>query len=211
MVTFPQSDVFRYIPAGDSLRGQQEASARAGGRSAAAGAGTELTTEQQRQVERMRQIDRTVRQHEQMHVTVGGSLVTSGPNYAFETGPDGKRYAVSGEVGIDTSPGRTPEETVPKAQQIRRAALAPPDPSPQDRRVAATASAMEQQALQQLAQARQQGGGGAAGEGADAGSRVPAPDGAGAERAAQQAAAFYLAVAAQGGGAARSTSVSAYA
>jgi hypothetical protein len=26
------------------------------------------------------------------------------PTYSFKRGPDGQRYAVSGEVGIDTSP-----------------------------------------------------------------------------------------------------------
>ncbi|HEX6736041.1 MAG TPA: putative metalloprotease CJM1_0395 family protein, partial [Azonexus sp.] len=61
------------------------------------------------------------------------------------------------DVSIDTSPGRTPEETIAKARQIRAAALAPADPSTQDRRVAAAASQMEMQALQQQAeQAREQ-------------------------------------------------------
>lgn len=122
-------------------------------RKATAGAGgyDDLTPEEQRVVDKMRQTDQEVRDHERMHLSVGGSLVTGGPTYSFETGPDGKRYAVGGEVSIDTSPARTPEATVPKAQHIQRTALAPPDPSPQDRNVAATAAAMEQRALQQIA------------------------------------------------------------
>lgn len=61
-------------------------------------------------------------------------------------------YAVAGEVGIDTSaiPG-DPQATLRKAQTILRAALAPADPSPQDRQVAAQANAMAQQARLEMA------------------------------------------------------------
>ncbi|HRE16680.1 MAG TPA: putative metalloprotease CJM1_0395 family protein [Rhodocyclaceae bacterium] len=111
----------------------------------------ELTDDQRRQLEAMAATDRKVRAHEQAHINVGRELVLSGPTYQFETGPDGKNYAVAGEVEIDTSPGKTPEETVPKAQRIRATALAPPDPSPQDQRVAAIASQMEMDASAELA------------------------------------------------------------
>lgn len=75
----------------------------------------------------------------------------------FERGPDGKQYAVGGEVHIDTTPiAGNPEATARKARRIRAAALAPADPSPQDRAVAAQAAAMEAQAKQELAQERRQ-------------------------------------------------------
>lgn len=112
---------------------------------------TELDSSDQQAVDALRKIDQRVRRHEQMHVAVGGDLITGGPSFAYETGPDGKRYAVSGEVTIDTTPARTPEETVPKARHIRATALAPPDPSPQDRSVAATASRMEAEASLEIA------------------------------------------------------------
>ena len=111
----------------------------------------ELTPEQRKQLEQLAATDREVRAHEQAHVNVGRELILSGPTYEFETGPDGKNYAISGEVQIDTSPGKTPEETVPKAQRIRATALAPPDPSPQDQRVAAIASQLEMDARAELA------------------------------------------------------------
>ncbi len=111
-----------------------------------------LSPEEQRQVEALKQTDRKVRSHEQAHMAAGAGLVR-GSGYEYQAGPDNKRYAVAGEVSIDTSPGRTPEETIAKAQQIRAAALAPADPSTQDRRVAAAASQMEMQARQELAQA----------------------------------------------------------
>ena len=106
----------------------------------------ELTPEQQRQVEALKKRDREVRQHEQAHLAVGRDLVRGGASYTYETGPDNKQYAVGGEVSIDTSPARTPEETIPKAQHIRATALAPAEPSPQDRSVAAQASRMENEA-----------------------------------------------------------------
>ena len=58
---------------------------------------------------------------------------------------------MAGEVSIDTTPGRTPEETVPKAQHIRATALAPADPSSADRSVAAQAAGMEGEARIELA------------------------------------------------------------
>src|SRR5690606_29823663 len=62
---------------------------------------------------------------------------------------DGKPYAIGGSVKIDTSAGRTPEETARKAALIRSAALSVSDPSPQDASVAAKASALLAEAQQQ--------------------------------------------------------------
>ena len=111
----------------------------------------QLTREQQQQVQELQQTDRRVRTHEQAHLSVGADLVRGGPSYSYQTGPDGRRYAVGGEVSIDASPDRTPEDTIPKAQHIRATALAPVDPSPQDHSVAAQASRMESEARRQLA------------------------------------------------------------
>lgn len=99
----------------------------------------------------LQQRDREVRAHEQAHISASGGLASGGARFSFQQGPDGKQYAIGGEVNIDTSPGRTPQETINKAQQIRAAALAPADPSPQDRSVAAEASEMEAQARAELA------------------------------------------------------------
>lgn len=95
----------------------------------------------------LRQTDQEVRAHEMAHSSVGGMYVISGPSYQFKSGPDGKRYAVGGEVTIDTAPvPGDPEETKRKMQVVRRAALAPAKPSPQDQAVAAAASRNEQNA-----------------------------------------------------------------
>ena len=112
--------------------------------------GSIMTAEEQEYLAYLRGRDREVRQHEQMHVAVGGQYITSGPNYVYEKGPDGGRYAVGGEVGIDASKEREPETTITKMQIVRAAALAPPETSAQDQSTAARASANEQEARQEL-------------------------------------------------------------
>lgn len=116
----------------------------------------ELTPEEKQQVAKLKETDRAVRIHEMAHMAAGGGMITSGASYSYQKGPDGISYAVAGEVGIDTSSGRTPEETINRAQRIRAAALAPADPSGQDRAVAAQATQMEQQARVELAQQRRE-------------------------------------------------------
>jgi hypothetical protein len=90
--------------------------------------------------------DRVVHAHEMAHMAAGAGLVTRGASYTYQTGPDGQRYAVGGEVGIDVSPGRTPQESLAKAERIRAAALAPAEPSAQDLQVAASAAQMASEA-----------------------------------------------------------------
>jgi hypothetical protein len=114
-------------------------------RQASAGAGKKLTPDQQRQVLELQQRDAHVRQHEAAHQSAGGSL-TGAASFSYQLGPDGRSYAVGGEVAVRLQAGRTPEETISNARQARRAALAPSDPSPQDLSVAAQASQMEQAA-----------------------------------------------------------------
>ncbi|MEM7307811.1 MAG: putative metalloprotease CJM1_0395 family protein [Planctomycetota bacterium] len=109
----------------------------------------ELTDEERAEVAELRRRDREVRQHEQAHAAAGGSL-TGAPRYTYERGPDGVRYAVGGEVSIQLREGRTPEETLRIAEQARRAALAPAEPSPQDRRVANEADQMARRARDEI-------------------------------------------------------------
>ncbi|NKN33494.1 putative metalloprotease CJM1_0395 family protein [Marichromatium bheemlicum] len=117
------------------------------------------TPDELRLIEQLRQRDREVRAHEQAHVAAGGRYVTSGPSYDYQTGPDGRQYAIGGEVQIDTSEERDPAATLEKAEALQRAALAPAEPSGQDLRVAAQARAMQieaQRELRALEQADQQ-------------------------------------------------------
>lgn len=116
---------------------------------------TELTEEEKQQVEKLKQRDAEVRRHEQAHKAAAGGHAAGGPTFEFQTGPDGKRYAVGGEVQIDTSEVQgDPQATIAKMQQIRRAANAPAEPSAQDRKVAAQAAQAEQKARRELAEQR---------------------------------------------------------
>lgn len=107
----------------------------------------------QNQIKSLAARDREVRAHEQAHVAAGGQYAGAA-SYEYERGPNGVSYAVGGEVHISTSEEPTPEATLRKAQIIRRAALAPAEPSPQDRRVAAMATRMETAARADIAHAR---------------------------------------------------------
>jgi hypothetical protein len=106
----------------------------------------DLSNEQRQVVNDLKKRDLEVKAHEQAHMAAGGPVVQGGATYQYQTGPDGKMYAVGGEVKIDVSPERTPEATIRKMQQIRKAALAPAQPSSTDRAVAAQASQIEAQA-----------------------------------------------------------------
>ena len=113
----------------------------------------ELADQEKRELENLQARDREVRAHEAAHKAAAGSLAQGGARYEFQTGPDGRRYAVGGEVSIDSAPvPGDPQATLVKAQTIRRAANAPAQPSAQDRAVALQASHMEAEARQQLSQ-----------------------------------------------------------
>ena len=115
----------------------------------------ELTLEEQTELKDLKRRDQEVRSHEQAHASSGGQHVTGAVQYQYVQGPDGKRYVTDGEVNIDVGPEATPEATIAKMQQVRRAALAPSDPSGADRAVAAIASQREQQARAELAEQRE--------------------------------------------------------
>jgi hypothetical protein len=105
-----------------------------------------LSEKQQKAVEDLKRIDSQVRAHEAAHEAAGGNLVR-GKSFNYVIGPDGKQYATGGEVKIDMSVDKdNPETTVQKMEQVKRAALAPTDPSSQDRSVASLATSIEAQA-----------------------------------------------------------------
>jgi hypothetical protein len=116
-----------------------------------------LPEKERKEVEDLRKTDGHVRSHENAHLAAAGNLARGGPKFQYETGPDGQRYAVAGEVPIDTSPGKDPAATLRKAARIRAAALAPADPSPADRQIAANAQAMAAQAQKELSQKNVEG------------------------------------------------------
>lgn len=113
------------------------------------GTNQELTPQEQQQLAELKQTDAQVKAHEHAHKSTAAGLTTSGPNYEYETGPDGKKYAVAGDVNVSYQKSSDPEVNLKNAQQLKAAALAPADPSSQDRKVA-------MQADREIAQARQE-------------------------------------------------------
>lgn len=151
-------------PAAPSAGGSPAAEEEEGSGTSAA-PGEDLTEEEQQQVKELQARDREVRAHEQAHARVGGAYAGA-PSYTFQQGPDKQRYAIGGEVQIDTSAERTPEATARKMQIVIRAALAPAEPSSQDLRVAQQARASLQEAQAEMrAQAAEELRGGDEAEG----------------------------------------------
>lgn len=114
----------------------------------------ELSQEERQAVAELQQRDREVKNHEHAHKAAAGRFARSAPSYEFESGPDGNKYAVGGEVQIDTSPvADDPRASIQKFETVRRAALAPANPSSQDRQVAAVAQQEIAKARAELAEA----------------------------------------------------------
>lgn len=137
-----------------AARADPDAGQAAARRAAAAGG---LTPAEQRVVAQLQARDREVRVHESAHKSAGGALA-GGVSYAYQAGPDGRQYAVGGEVQIDTGAEGDPRATVAKMRRVIAAALAPAQPSAQDHAVAAAARAAlaeaERQAREQDAALR---------------------------------------------------------
>ncbi|MCC7167472.1 MAG: hypothetical protein IT565_07860, partial [Rhodospirillales bacterium] len=124
-----------------------------------------LSEEAQQVVDKLRKRDAEVRAHEQAHVTAGGPYAGA-PSFTTTRGPDGQLYAIAGEVPIDVSPvASNPEATVRKMEQVKRAALAPSQPSSADRAVAAQAQAILLDAQSEAREAREMEKDGKGGEG----------------------------------------------
>lgn len=95
--------------------------------------------------------DREVRAHEAAHKAAGGQHAGA-MSFTYQRGPDGAQYAVGGEVSISMSAvDSNPQATVEKMRAVRAAAMAPAEPSGQDRAVAAQAMQVMLQAQSELA------------------------------------------------------------
>ncbi|MHA2279299.1 MAG: putative metalloprotease CJM1_0395 family protein [Promethearchaeota archaeon] len=96
-------------------------------------------------------VDQEVKRHERAHKRAAGPFAEGGPTYEYEQGPDGRRYAVGGEVLVDITPvPGDPVATIAKMQRVQRAALAPRHPSEEDVAVAATAARIEKQMREKI-------------------------------------------------------------
>lgn len=102
----------------------------------------EETPEYENSVRELVNLENKVVAHEQAHMSVGGDLAGAA-SYTYTTGPDGKSYISGGEVPISIPATSNEERMLQTLERVKQAALAPADPSGQDLRVAADASAKE--------------------------------------------------------------------
>ncbi|MCL2029718.1 MAG: hypothetical protein FWG97_04805 [Deltaproteobacteria bacterium] len=115
-----------------------------------------LTPEEEEQVRKLAQRDQEVKTHEQAHVAASGGLAGA-PSYTYQTGPDGRQYAVGGEVSISRGGGGgDTEQAIAEAEAVKRGATAPAQPSSQDLAVAAKAEGDIQRLKAQKAQEEQE-------------------------------------------------------
>jgi hypothetical protein len=115
----------------------------------------ELSEDEKRLVKDLQSRDSEVKAHESAHQAAGGGM-TGAASFTYQQGPDGKMYAIGGEVSISTPSSSSPEEAIKNARTLAAAAMAAGDPSPQDFSVAASARVMEMKAQQQLARETQE-------------------------------------------------------
>ena len=113
-----------------------------------------LNTAELAQLRELKSRDTEVRNHEQAHIAAAGQYAASGASFSYQLGPDGKRYAIGGEVEIDISKEDNPEATLQKMEVVARAALAPASPSAADRQIAARAALTAAEARQEIAMQR---------------------------------------------------------
>jgi hypothetical protein len=148
-----QSVVNEEAPSNDTLKKENSASLASDASKLAKKAFADLSQKQQIQVQKLKSRDIEVKAHEQAHLSAAGALAIGGASFTYTTGPNGMRYATGGEVNIDTSAvANDPAATIRKAETIRRAALAPANPSSQDQLVASQAGSLQQKAKVELIQ-----------------------------------------------------------
>ena len=141
----PANDVAATSPSTDSSKPEQKET-----KTPKPAAGKKLSEADQQVINQLQSRDREVRAHEAAHQAAGGGAV-GGASYSYQQGPDGKQYAIGGEVPVDlSSGGGSPEATIAKMARVRAAATAPAEPSGQDLAVAAAASSIEAAARQEL-------------------------------------------------------------
>ena len=149
------------VKEGEESSGESEAGRAAGLPALPAGSGNGADREFE---SRLQARDRLVRAHEHAHMAAGGGQVAGVAQYDYQTGPDGRQYAVGGSVSVVmTSVPGDPEASRRSAGAAERAAMAPGGPSGQDFKVAADARRMRARAdaeEQRLAEAGAQAGAG---------------------------------------------------
>ncbi|HAS82926.1 MAG TPA: hypothetical protein DCS43_09715 [Verrucomicrobia bacterium] len=112
---------------------------------------SDLSSDDEQVVRELLARDKEVRAHEQAHASAGARNV----RFDYQSGPDGRQYAVGGSADIEISASSGDESAkIAQARKMRAAALAPAAPSTQDMAVAAKASRIEAEAMAEASEAQ---------------------------------------------------------
>ena len=84
----------------------------------------------QRVLDKFKKTDADIKSHEQIHASIGQT--TSPISYNYQEGPDGKMYAIGGQVRLDTSIPSDPKAAAFKLDMIEKAAAGPMNSSGAD-------------------------------------------------------------------------------
>lgn len=114
----------------------------------AAASGAKPDADDQALLQRLQDRDAKVRAHELAHVMAAGGQAQGLPQYTYQTGPDGRSYAVGGAVNISISSSGDAEGDARQAETARRAALATGETSTRDALTANQAGDMAARARQ---------------------------------------------------------------
>ncbi len=105
-----------------------------------------------RALERLKSKDQRVRAHVAAHMRAAARYVRGPASHSYERGPDGRHYAVSGDVTFDVGAvPNSPQASLRKAAAIQAGALAPMDPSSSDLAAARAAAALADRIVETIA------------------------------------------------------------
>ena len=101
-----------------------------------------LSRAEEAQLDKLEQRDAQVKAHEQAHVMAAGGQAGM-PSYTYQTGPDGRRYAIGGAVNISIISNGDDQASLSQARTAERAALVNGEASSADMNTAQTAREVE--------------------------------------------------------------------
>ncbi len=108
---------------------------------------TEMSAEDQALLDKLKARDSLVRGHETAHIMAAGGQATGPAQYTYQTGPDGRQYAIGGSVNIAVvSSPSSDEDAANQAATASRAAMANSEMSLCDMQVAMRASELSAKA-----------------------------------------------------------------
>ena len=113
----------------------------------------DLSSEEQQQLRDLERRDQQVRTRDMAFIAAAGGAAGS-YSVEYETGPDGRRYAVGADIKLDTSEGATPEQTLAKARALRAATMSARGESSTDASATAKAVRMEAEARAEIERER---------------------------------------------------------